>query len=112
MIRNIKEKLNNAKSVLEAEEILSFDCIYFKSTRRKHESGYYIFEVYGEIDNEFYVLSKRSDVLDFWKINKYTISIDIVEPSIFRVFSHGRKIIIPYKSLSIMRINTEKENDE
>lgn len=69
----LREQFKNAEYISE-NKLNIFDYIYFVSTRRKHDSGYMMFEIYGEIINKeikkrkFYNLSKCSDVIDFNKI--------------------------------------------
>ena len=90
--------LKNAKyDSIENQHYRCYDSLYFKSTRKKHDSGYYIFEVYGERNDKFYKISKGSDVLDFYKTKEemYGFSIDIPQPSIFRIFYHYGYIKIP-----------------
>ena len=74
-----------------------YDELYFISTRRKHDSGYYIFNVYGKRNEKFYNISYGTDVLDFYDTiaELYGFSIDIPEPSVFRIFYHGGFIIVP-----------------
>ena len=107
--KNLKEKFKNAKSILEAENIDGFEFIYFKSTRRTHDNGYYMFEIYGEKNNTFYNLSQCSDVIDFEKVKfnlNWFASIDIPEPSIFRIFPRrGETIFAPFKSCSSFLLN-------
>ena len=114
----LKERLNNAEYLKLEANIHEFDYIYFRATRRKHDSGYYIFEIYGYIENndKFYQLAEYSDVIDFtsiisqWGNCHVLCCIDIPEPSIFRVFVRGRsKIKIPYLHCSSFEINVSKE---
>lgn len=109
----LKERLNNAEYLDFDTNMHEFDYIYFKATRRKHDSGYYIFEIYGytEDNDKYYKLSTYSDVIDFsqTKMNYDMCSIDMPEPSIFRVFPRHRcKIVIPYIHCSSFRIEIEE----
>lgn len=74
-----------------------YDCLYFVSTRIKHDSGYYYIDVYGKRNDNIYKVSVCTDVLDFYKVKEsmYGFSIDIPEPSVFRIFYHYGFIIVP-----------------
>ncbi len=115
----LKEEFKNAIYDREKD---TFDRLYFISTRRKHESGYHIIEVYGSDDNEgkFYALTRCSDVLDLsgihFETKKYwnLVSIDVPEPGVFRMFIHqnGFKFCTPLKGCSSFHIEVVKENNE
>lgn len=95
---DLDKKLNNADyDSMKNQYYRCYNSLYFKSTSEKHDSGYYIFEVYGERNDKFYKISKISDVLDFYKTKEemYGFSIDIPQPSIFRIFYHYGFITIP-----------------
>lgn len=101
----LKERFEKAERLEFNSQIEKFDYIYFKSTRRKHDSGYYMFEVYGEIGKKMYKLSSCSDVIDFEQNQSFRFdwfaTIDIPEPGVFRIFSRTEGgLICPYKFLS------------
>ncbi len=100
----IKEKIKNAISIEESMKVDEFEELYIIKTRRKHDSGYYIIEVYGLKDGKVYTLTKCSDVIHFEKlINTYgfILSIDIPELPIIRIFGRGKaKIHIPFRNVS------------
>lgn len=112
----LKEEFKNA---IYDEEKDTFDRLYFVSTRRKHESGYYMIEVYGTDDDEgkFYVLTRCSDVLDLSGLHFMTekywnlVSIDVPEPGVFRMFIHQQKLKfhIPFKGCSAFQIEVVEE---
>lgn len=105
----LKEKLQSSNYLNDNKNVV-FDNIYFIPTRRKHSSGYLMFEIYGSFykNNEeiIYCLSKCSDVLDFEK-NK--LSIDMKEYNVFRIFArNGYKFSIPYYNCSSFLIDIIK----
>lgn len=112
----LKEEFKNAIYDREKD---TFDRLYFVSTRRKHESGYHIIEVYGTDDDEgiFYVLTRCSDVLDLsgihFETQKYwnLVSIDVPEPGVFRMFIHQQqlKFHVPFKGCSAFQIEVVEE---
>ncbi len=111
----LKEKLQSS-NYLDDNLNVVFDNIYFIPTRRKHSSGYLMFEIYGSFykNNEeiFYCLSKCSDVLDFEKINcnwQWFCSIDMKEYNVFRIFARtGYKFSIPFYNCSSFLIDIIK----
>ena len=110
----LREQFKNAEYISE-DVINEFDYIYFVSTRRKHSSGYMIFEIYGEIFNKetkerkFYNLSKCSDVIDLNRIElqyEWFMSIDIPESGVFRLFTRKPyKFVVNYMHCSSFCIN-------
>lgn len=109
----IKEQLKQAIKLNNINNIIFFDCIYFKPTKRKHSSGYNILEIYGSLidKNEketFFSLSKISDVIDFEKIItdfNWFASIDVPEYNIFRIFTrNNRKFKIEFLNISSFKI--------
>ena len=102
----LKEELKNAPYLKNENDINVFDFIYFIPTRKKHSSGYYMYEIYGQRYNklsktyEYYNLSKCSDVIDFEKITgrfDWFCSIDMPEYNVYRLFTrHGYKFLIPF----------------
>lgn len=110
MKQTLKEKIKNAISIKESWDVDGFEELYIIKTRRKHESGYYIFEIYGLKDDKIYTLTRCSDVISFEKANtsfEWFLGIDVPEPSIIRLFVRGKneKIYVPYRSLSDFTIN-------
>ena len=111
----LKERLNIAENIKYSDNIHEFDYIYFKSTRRKHDSGYYIVEIFGYIENEdkYYLLTQISDVIDFFQSRELyanTYCIDIPEPGIFRLFTRrGYKFNIPYFNSSTFTIEVKEK---
>lgn len=83
-----------------------FDYIYIIPIRRKHDSGYYIFEIYGEIYDKtkklsnYYCLGTYSDVIDFEKIAciyDRAVSMDMPEYNVLRLFTRcNYKFLIPF----------------
>lgn len=110
----LKEEFKNA--IFDSKKN-TFDFLYFVSTRRKHDSGYYVIEVYGKDEGKFYELTKCSDVLDlsgiYFKTDIYwnLVSIDVPEPGVFRMFIHqnGFKFCTPLKGCSAFQIEVVEE---
>lgn len=110
----LKEKLKNAKYLSREEDINLFDYLYIIPTRRKHDSGYLMYEIYGSIIDKnkketFYSLTKCSDVIDFEKCvcqYEWFCSIDSPEYNIFRLFTHSTKykFLVPYYHCSSFNI--------
>lgn len=106
----LKERIKNAISIKESKDVDGFEELYIIKTRRKHDSGFYMFEIYGLKDDKVYTLTRCSDVIMFEKafsLFEWFISIDVPETSIIRMFARGKnvKIYIPYRSLSDFVIN-------
>ena len=115
----LKDKLKEAQ-YLKNGDINMFDYLYIMPTRRKHDSGYLMYEIYGsKIDNNkiehFYILSKCSDVIDFNKCicdYEWFCSIDMPEYNVYRIFTRGNhKFLIPYFHCSSFNIEIRKENN-
>ena len=108
------------KTAIYDSEKNTFDFLYFVSTRRKHDSGYYMIEVYGKDEGKFYELTRCSDVLDLSGLHFMTekywslVSIDVPEPGVFRMFIHQRqlKFHVPFKGCSSFHIEVVEENNE
>ena len=113
----LKEEFKNA---IYDNKKCTFDFLYFVSTRRKHDSGYYMIEVYGKDEGKFYELTRCSDVLDLAGIHLETekywnlVSIDVPEPGVFRMFIHQDrlKFCTPLKGCSSFFIKVVEENNE
>ena len=118
----LKEKLKNSEYLINENDINCFDYIYFIPTRRKHDSGYYIFEIYGGIYNretkeeKYYNLSKCSDVIDFEKITclfQWFSSIDMPEYNVYRIFPRrNHKFVIPFYHCSSFMIDIIEDKGE
>ena len=106
----LKEKLKEACFLSTFEESHLFDYIYIIPTRRKHDSGYYMYEIYGSIREKFYCLSKCSDVIDLENVN-YIVSIDSPEYNVYRFFTHcsNYKFSVPYGHCSTFIIEVKEE---
>lgn len=94
----LKEEFKKAEYDYETNKNFKcYESLYFTSSRKKHDSGYYFINVYGERNNKIYRVSIGSDVLDFYKTKDemYGFSIDIPEPSVFRIFYHLGYIVVP-----------------
>ena len=113
----LKDKLKEAQ-YLKNGDINMFDYLYIMPTRRKHDSGYLMYEIYGsKIDNKiehFYILSKCSDVIDFNKCicdDEWFCSIEMPEYNVYRIFTRrNHKFLIPYFHCSSFNIEIRKEN--
>ena len=113
----LKEEFKNA---IYDNKKCTFDFLYFVSTRRKHDSGYYMIEVYGKDEGKFYELTRCSDVLDLSGLHLMTekywslVSIDVPEPGVFRMFIHQNKLkfCTPLKGCSSFYIKVVEENNE
>ena len=109
----LKEKLKEAIILYDVDEKFLFNYIYIIPTRRKHDSGYYMYEIYGSIRNEheekFYCLSKCSDVIDLENVN-YIVSIDSPEYNVYRFFTHriNYKFSVPYGHCSSFTIHVKE----
>lgn len=109
---NIKNIRENAEYLqFSNDNIIDFDYLYIIPTRRKHDSGYKIMEIYGEVNNKLYCLSKCSDVVDFEKANfnygdfSWFASFDMPEYNVIRIFARdNRKFRCIYKHLSSFQI--------
>lgn len=116
----LKEQLKKAKKVRFDDNQNMFDFIYFIPTRRKHDSGYFMYEIYGSKYNvetkeeEFYNLSCYSDVIDFDKVVcdfDWFCSIDMPEYNVYRIFTrNGHKFLIRFFHCSSFQIQIRKEN--
>lgn len=116
---SLKEELKKA-SYLKNEEINMFDYLYIIPTRRKHDSGYLMYEIYGgKINKEtkkesYYSLSKCSDVIEFEKMfcdYQMFCSIDSPEYNVFRLFTRGKyQFLVPFFHCSSFTIEIRKEN--
>ena len=112
----IKEKLQKAKLISYGDNIHIFDNIYIVQQRGKHSSGYHF--IYGSILNketneeEFYSLSRFSDVIDFEDMKcefDWFCSIDIPEYNVFRLWTrHNYKFYIEYFHTSSFKISIKK----
>ena len=108
------------KNAIYDREKDTFDRLYFYATRRKHDSGYYLIEVYGvDSEDKLYTLTRCSDVLDLSGLHFMTekywnlVSIDVPEPGVYRMFIHSNelKFYIPYKGCSAFQIEVVEENN-
>lgn len=100
MKKENKIKFENARKIYNEDTTNGFEYLYFIPQRKKHDSGYNYIKVYGEKNNEIYLLSEYSDVLDFNKIvsdYEWFGSIDIPDYNIIRLFArNNRKIYCEY----------------
>lgn len=123
MTWNKKELLEEFKKAEICKSEGIFDYIYVLPTRRKHDSGYYQMEIYGEIidketeENKFYKLASFSDVIDIsYILGNYSrferpISIDFPCQGIIRFFPrYSDKIIVPYTFTSSFEIKVKDKN--
>ena len=123
MIWNKKELLEEFKKAEICKKGKNFDYIYVLPTRRKHDSGYYQMEIYGEIidneteENKFYKLASFSDVIDIsYILGNYPrfdrpISIDFPSQGIIRFFPrYSDKIIVPFTFCSSFEIKVKDKN--
>lgn len=116
---SLKDDLKQAKYLKYDDKIYLFDYIYFMPTRKKHSSGYYMYEIIGSVfdkkckKEKFYSLSKCSDVIDFTKIKcKYDwfCSVDMPEYNVYRLFTRkGYKFYTYYFHLSTFDIEVVEE---
>lgn len=123
MTWNKKELLEEFKKAELCKEGGIFHYIYVLPTRRKHDSGYYQMEIYGEIldketeENKFYKLASFSDVIDIsFILGNYQrfdrpISIDFPCQGIIRFFPrYSDKIIVPFTFCSSFEIKVNDKN--
>ncbi len=109
MKKENKTKFDNAKYLSERDNINGFDYIYFIQQKQKHDSGYNLINIYGEKNNNIYLLSARSDVIDFNKVIssfEWFCSIDIPDYNIIRLFTRdNRKFYYEFLHCSSFNIN-------
>lgn len=86
-----KKELLGLESEKFGNEIPLLDEIYVIPTRRKHDSGYMCMEIIGVNRNDYKKKLSTSDVIDLDDIfveNRWSLSMDIPECGVIRLFSH------------------------
>ena len=91
-----------------------FDELYIIQNIEKHDSGYHLITILGKKNNEekLYILSKRSDVIDFERVAEHSwfISMDIPYYGIIRLFPRRNyRFLIPFTNTSSFTIEFAKE---
>lgn len=109
MKKENKIKFDNAIYLSERDNINGFDYIYFVQQRAKHDSGYNFINIYGKKNDDIYLLSACSDVIDFNKAIsnfEWFCSIDIPDYNIIRLFTRdNRKFYCEYLHCSSFNIS-------
>lgn len=117
-IGKLKDELLNTELEQWHIDIPLLDYIYVIPTKRKHDSGYMQMEIVGEnVKGYKKKLATYSDIFDIGEIftNRHqynTLSIDIPEYGILRIFSHQNKFKVKHYEISCFEIDIiEGKND-
>ena len=102
----LKDELLNVECEQFGKEIPLLDYIYIIPTRRKHDSGYMCMEIIGANENGYKKkLATYSDVIDLSEIistkpHLYSLSMDIPEYGVIRLFTRVGKFKVGYFGIS------------